>query len=119
MNACRTLAGARLGGEAGPRAAGELSGRADLDGIERVRNGSGWMRVLAEKEASFRQVSADLMRLLLPVRGSSGNDGLFLGMGSNQKAIRIGAVAALPSRPAPGALTIDSTAKVDDKLMAD
>ena len=61
--------------------------------IERLRGGSGRVRVLGAEEASYREVSADTMKLLLPVRRGAGDDELVLGMRPNQIAIRIGAAA--------------------------
>ena len=61
--------------------------------IERVRGGSGRVRVAAAEETSYREVSADTMKLLLSVRRGAGDDELVLGMRPNQIAIRIGAAA--------------------------
>ena len=62
-------------------------------GIERLRGGSGRVRVLGAEQTSYREVSADTMKLLLPVRRGAGDDELVLGMRPNQIAIRIGAAA--------------------------
>ena len=61
--------------------------------IERVRGGSGRVRVRGAEETGYREVSADTMKLLLPVRRGAGDDELVLGMRPNQIAIRIGAAA--------------------------
>ena len=61
--------------------------------MERVRGGSGRVRVVGDGETSYREVSADTMKLLLPVRRGAGDDDLVLGMRPNQIAIRIGAAA--------------------------
>ena len=44
--------------------------------IERVRGGSGRVRVRGAGEDSYRVVSADTMKLLLPIRRGAGNDEL-------------------------------------------
>ena len=51
------------------------------------------MRVMGAEETSFREVSADTMRLLLPIRRGAGDDEPVLGMRPNQIAARIGAAA--------------------------
>ena len=61
--------------------------------VERVRGGSGRLRVRGVGEDSYRVVSADTMKLLLPIRRGAGDDELVLGMQPNQIAIRIGAAA--------------------------
>ena len=66
--------------------------------IERARVGSGRVRagrvrVGGAGEDSYRVVSADTMKLLLPIRRGVGDDELVLGMRPNQIAIRIGAAA--------------------------
>ncbi len=61
--------------------------------IERVRGGSGRVRVGGTGEDSYRVVSADTMKLLLPIRQGAGDDELVLGMRPNQIALRIGAAA--------------------------
>ena len=61
--------------------------------VERVRGGSGRVRVMGAEETSYREVSADTMRLLLPIRRGAGDDEPVLGMRPNQIAIRIGAAA--------------------------
>ena len=61
--------------------------------VERVRGGSGRVRVEGTAETSYRVVSAETMKLLLPVRRGAGDDELVLGMRPNQIAIRIGAAA--------------------------
>ena len=61
--------------------------------IKRVRGGSGRVRVVAAEETSYREVSADTMKLLLPVRRGAGENDPVLGMRPNQIAIRIGAAA--------------------------
>ena len=61
--------------------------------VERVRGGSGRVRVVGAEETDYRVVSADTMKLLLPIRRGEGDDELVLGMRPNQIAIRIGAAA--------------------------
>ena len=61
--------------------------------VDRVRGGSGRVRVGGAGEAYYHVVSADTMKLLLSVRRGSGDDELVLGMRPNQIAIRIGAAA--------------------------
>ena len=61
--------------------------------IERLRGGSGRVRVMGVEETGYRVVSADTMKLLLPTRRGTGDDELVLGMQPNQIAIRIGAAA--------------------------
>ena len=72
-----------------------VSEAADLtwDDVERVRGGSGRVRVVGAEETSYREVSADTMKLLLPVRRGAGDDEPVLGMRPNQIAARIGAAA--------------------------
>ena len=61
--------------------------------VERVRGGSGRVRVVGVEEPSYREVSADTMKLLLPIRRGAGDDEPVLGMKPNQIAARIGAAA--------------------------
>ena len=61
--------------------------------VERVRGGSGRVRVGGAGQADYRVVSADTMKLLLSGRRGAGDDELVLGMRPNQIAIRIGAAA--------------------------
>ena len=61
--------------------------------IERVRGGSGRVHVTTAAETSYREVSADTMRLLLPIRRGAENEELVLGLRPNQIATRIGAAA--------------------------
>ena len=61
--------------------------------IERVRVGSGRVRVMGVEETSYREVSANTMRLLLPIRRGAGDNEPVLGMRPNQIAARIGAAA--------------------------
>ena len=61
--------------------------------IERQRGGSSRVRVAGAGEASYREVSADTMKLLLPVRRGAGDDEPVLGMRPNQIAKRIDAAA--------------------------
>ena len=61
--------------------------------FERVRGGSGRLRVVGAEEISNREVSADTMKLLLPIRRDADDDESVLGMRPNQIAIRIGAAA--------------------------
>ena len=61
--------------------------------VERVRGGSGRVRVVGAKETGYREVSADTMKLLLPVRRDAGDDEPVLGMRPNQIARRIDAAA--------------------------
>ena len=49
--------------------------------------------VMGADETNYREVSADTMKLLLPVRRGAGDDKLVLGMRPNQIAIRICAAA--------------------------
>ena len=63
------------------------------DDIERVRGGSGRVRVVGAEEISYREVSADTMKRLWPIRRGVGADQHVLGMKPNQIAIRIGAAA--------------------------
>ena len=59
--------------------------------VERVRGGSGRVRVVGAEETEYREVSADTMKLLLPVRRGAGES--VLGMRPNQIAKRIDAAA--------------------------
>ena len=61
--------------------------------IERVRGGSGRVRVVGADETSYREVSADTMKLLLPIRREAEDNEPVLGMRPNQIATRIGAAA--------------------------
>ena len=61
--------------------------------IERLRGGSGRLRVVSAEETSYREVSADTMKLLLPVRRGAGDDEPVLSMRPNQIAKRIDAAA--------------------------
>ena len=61
--------------------------------IERVRGGSGRVGVGGSEETSYSEVSADTMKLLLPVRRGAGDDKLVLGMRPKQIAIRMGPAA--------------------------
>ena len=61
--------------------------------IERVRGGSGRVRVVGTEETSYREVCADTMKLLLSIRRDAGADEPVLGMRPNQIATRIGAAA--------------------------
>ena len=61
--------------------------------IERVRGGSGRVRVVEAEEADYREVSADTMKRLWPIRRGTGDDEPVLGMRPNQIATRIGAAA--------------------------
>ena len=63
------------------------------ENIERVRGAAGRVRVGGAGEDSYRVVSADTMKLLLPIRRGAGDHELVLGMKPNQIAIRIGAAA--------------------------
>ena len=51
------------------------------------------MRVMGAEETSYREVSADTVKLLLPVRRGAGDGESVLGMRPNQIAARIGAAA--------------------------
>ena len=51
------------------------------------------MRVVANGETSYSEVSADTMKLLSPVRRGAEDDDSVLGMRPNQIAKRIGAAA--------------------------
>ena len=61
--------------------------------IERQRGGSGRVRVVGAGETGYREVSADTMKLLLPVRRSAEDDEAVFGMRPNQIAKRIDAAA--------------------------
>ena len=61
--------------------------------IERQRGGSGRVRVVGAEGAGYREVSADTMKLLLPVRRGAGDYEPVLGMRPNQIAKRIDAAA--------------------------
>ena len=61
--------------------------------IERVRGGSGRVRVVGPEATDYREVSTDTMKLLLPVRRGAGDDDPVLGMRPNQIATRIGGAA--------------------------
>ena len=61
--------------------------------IERVSGGSGRLRVVGAEETSYREVSLDTMKLLLPVRRGEGDDEPILGMRPNQIGRRIDAAA--------------------------
>ena len=61
--------------------------------VERQRGGSGQVRVVGAGETGYREVSADTMKLLLPVRRGAGDDEPVLGMRPNQIAKRIDAAA--------------------------
>ena len=61
--------------------------------VRRLRGGSGHVRVGGAGEDSYRVVSADTMKLLLPIRRGAGDHELVLGMKPNQIARRIGAAA--------------------------
>ena len=61
--------------------------------IERVRGGSGRVNVGSGGEDSYREVSADTMKLLSSIRRCAGDDEPVLGMRPNQIAARIGAAA--------------------------
>ena len=61
--------------------------------VERQRGGSGRVRVVGAEETGYREVSADTMKLLLPVRRDAGDDEPVLGMRPNQIARRIDAAA--------------------------
>ena len=60
--------------------------------VERQRGGSGRVRVAGADETGYREVSADTMKLLLPVRRGA-DDEPVLGMRPNQIARRIDAAA--------------------------
>ena len=61
--------------------------------VERQRGGSGRVRVAGDGETGYREVSADTMKLLLPIRRGAGDDKPVLGMRPNQIAKRIDAAA--------------------------
>ena len=61
--------------------------------VRRLPSGSGRARVVGAEETSYREVSADTMKLLLSVRRGAGDDEPVLGMRPNQIATRIGAAA--------------------------
>ena len=54
--------------------------------LQRVRGGSGRVRVVGAEETSYREMSADTMKLLLPGRRGAGDDEPVLGMRPNQIA---------------------------------
>ncbi len=64
-----------------------------LGDVERVRGGSGRVRIMGAEDPSYREASADTMKLLLPVRRGASDDELVLRMRPNQIATRIGAAA--------------------------
>ena len=59
------------------------------DDIQRVRGGSGRMRVVGADEADHREVSANTMKLLLPIRRGAEDHEPVLGMRPNQIGRRI------------------------------
>ena len=61
--------------------------------MERVRGGSGRVRLVGAEEVAYREVSADTMKRLWPIRPGAGDDEPVLGMRPNQIATRIGAAA--------------------------
>ena len=61
--------------------------------VERQRGGSGRVRVEGAGETGYREVTADTMKLLLPVRRGARDDEPVLGMRPNQIAKRIDAAA--------------------------
>ena len=61
--------------------------------VERQRGGSGRVRVVGAAETGYREVSADTMKLLLPVRRGAEDDEPVLGMRPNQIGRRIDAAA--------------------------
>ena len=66
------------------------------DDVKRLPGGSGRVRrvrVEGAEETSYREVSADTMKLLLAIRRDVGDDEPVLGMRPNQIATRIGAAA--------------------------
>ena len=61
--------------------------------IERVRGGSGRVRVAETEETGYREVSVDTMKLLLAIRRGADDTEPVLGLRPNQIAIRIDAAA--------------------------
>ena len=61
--------------------------------VRRLRGGTGRVRVVGDEETDYREVSADTMKLLLPVRRGGDDDEPVLGMRQNQIARRIDAAA--------------------------
>ena len=61
--------------------------------VERLRGGSGRVPVVGAGGTEYREVSADTMKLLLPVRQGAGDDEPVLGMRPNQIGRRIDAAA--------------------------
>ena len=61
--------------------------------IERVRGGSGRVHVVGVEETAYREVSADTMKRLWPIRRGAGDAEPVLGMRPNQISTRIGAAA--------------------------
>ena len=61
--------------------------------VRRLRGGTGRVHVAGDGVTDYREVSADTMRLLLPVRRAADDDEPVLGMRQNQIARRIDAAA--------------------------
>ena len=61
--------------------------------VQKLPGGSGQVRVVADGETSYREVSADTMKLLSPVRRGAEDGDSVLRMRPNQIAKRIGAAA--------------------------
>ena len=61
--------------------------------VERQLGGSGRVRIVGAGEIGYREVSADTMKLLLPVRRGAGDDEPVLGIRPNQIGRRIDAAA--------------------------
>ena len=61
--------------------------------VVRVRGGSGRVRVVRAEDTSYREVSADTMKRLWPIRRGAADDEPVLGMRPNQIARRIDAAA--------------------------
>ena len=72
-----------------------MSEAADLTwgDVQRIRGGSGRVRVVGAGETDYREVSADKMKLLLPVRQGVSDEEPVLGIRPNQIATRIATAA--------------------------
>ena len=61
--------------------------------VQRVRGGSGRVRVVVDGETSYCEISADTMKIVSPTRRGAEEDDAVLGMRPNQITKRIGAAA--------------------------
>ena len=71
--------------------------------VQRIRGGSGRVRIVGAGETDYREVSVDTMKLLLQVRRDAGDDEPVLGLRPNQIGRRINA-AARQASPVEGVL---------------